>query len=52
MTKVYNVLPEYAVSRSTVASFQSSITKEARIVCQSGRRDWMSIFHNRNYAWR
>ena len=52
MTKVYNVLPEYAVSRPTVASFQFSHTKDARIACLSGRQVWMSIFHNRNYAWR
>ena len=52
LTKVYNVLPEYAVSCQTVASFQTALTKDAKFACQAGKREWMSMYHNRNYAWR
>ena len=52
MTKVYDVLPEYAVSSPTVASFQFAPTKDARFACQSDKRDWISTFHNRNHCRR
>ena len=52
MTKVYNVFLEFVVSRPTVATFQSSYAKDARIACQSCRGGCMSIVYNRSYAWR
>ena len=51
-TKVYNVLPEYVVATTSVEAFQSVLTKDARIACQIGRRDWITMYHGRHYAWR
>ena len=51
MTKLYNILPEYAVACSTVSSFQAVLTKDARMACQTGRRDWKEIYRNRHYGW-
>ncbi len=50
--KIYNVLPAYAVYAETVQTFQSLLTKDAKIACQSGRVGWARMYNNRNYSWR
>ena len=52
LTKVFNVLPEYVVAGSSVTAFQSALTKHARIACQTGRPDWITMYNGRHYSWR
>ena len=52
MTKIYNVLPEYAVMTSSVSAFQKVLTKDAKVACQKKRGDWQKMYNSRNYSWR
>ena len=52
LTKVYNVLPEYVVAGACVSASQSALTKDARIACQTGRPDWITMYNGRHYSWR
>ena len=39
--QVYNILPEYVVAAGAVNDFQRLLTKDAKIACQVGQRNFM-----------
>jgi len=43
-TKVYNVMPTYAVNVGDVGSFQSMLTKDARFQCKIGATNWIRMY--------
>ena len=43
-TKVYNVMPAYAVNVGDVGSFQSMLTKDARFQCKIGATNWIRMY--------
>ena len=50
LTKVYNVLLEYVVAGPSANAFQFALTKDARIDCQTGRSDWITMYNGRHYS--
>ena len=43
-TRIYNVLPAYAVKAGDVGSFQSLLTKDARFQCKVGSASWIRMY--------
>ena len=48
----YNRLPQCSVNASSVKSFQSELTKIARLRCEKQKEDWQSTFHNEVEIWK
>ena len=48
----YNRLPQCSVNASSIKSFQSELTKIARLRCEKQKEDWQSTFHNEVEIWK
>ena len=42
--RVYNFLPAYVVRSNCVKTFQSCLTRDAKIACQTRRLDWQRMY--------
>ena len=45
--RTYNFLPAYVVDAQSVSSFQTLLTRDARIGCQSGWFRWLRMYYCR-----
>jgi hypothetical protein len=44
MARIYNRLPQETVDIASVSRFQSSLTSQARKLCESGDESWQTVF--------